>query len=306
MLQPYSSFLRESGCITVMQRDMDAAARKTKHRRVASLICTYIFLVILTILTVLPFLWMLSGSLQSERDLFRANLKWIPNPLHWENYTRVVTEIPFARYFYNTLKISLIVVLLQVLTSAMMGYSLAKLEYPGRKIILLIYLSAMMIPFQVIMVPQFLLVKDLGLVNTHIAVILLHAFSPFGVFLVRQFFMNLPSDLLEAAEIDGAGYIKQFVYIVLPLGLPALSSLAIRTFIFTMNDFLMPFLYLNDKALRTIPVGLRSLTTEYHSNYGLQLAGSTLALLPVLIVYALGSNQIINGISMGGGGSIKG
>ena len=164
----------------------------------------------------------------------------------------------------------------------------------------------MMVPFQVIMVPQFLLIKDMGLVNTHIAIILLQAFSPFGVFLVRQFFMKLPSDLLEAAEIDGAGYIKQFVYIVLPLGLPALSSLAIRTFIFAMNDFLMPFLYLNDKALRTIPVGLRSLTTEYSSNYGMQLAGSTLALLPVLIVYAFGSNQIINGISMGGGGSIKG
>jgi multiple sugar transport system permease protein len=156
------------------------------------------------------------------------------------------------------------------------------------------------------MIPQFLLMNDLGLNNTHWAIICLQAFTPFGVFLLTQFFKGIPAELIEAAKIDGARYTQIYVRIILPMGKPAISSLAIITFIFSMNDFLGPFLYLDKERLRTITLGIRWLAFEYFSHYAMQMAGTVLALIPMLVIYVIAQKQIIKGIAFRGGGSIKG
>ena len=266
----------------------------------------YIILLLLSVTTIIPFIWMLSSSFKPETELFSIPIQWIPKTLYLDNYKEVFTEIPFLRFYLNTLKLAVCVTTLQVISSSMMGFSLAKLHYPGRQGILILYLSTMMIPFQVIMIPQFLLINRLGLIDTHFAIIALQAFTPFGVFLMRQFLANVPNEIIEAARIDGAGYVQTYIRIVMPLAKPAISSLAIITFIFSMNDFLAPFIYLNSENLKTITLGLRSLTTEYVSKYAMQMAGSTCALIPILTIYAVGQKQILKGIAFGGGGAVKG
>lgn len=289
-----------------MKKPEQDLSRRTRIRKHLAWFFGYTFLICLSVLTLIPFFWMISGSLKPESALFKIPIQWLPESFYLDNYVEIFTEIPFLTYYANSLKLAILVTGLQILTSSMMGYSLAKLHYPGRQGILLMYLSTMMVPFQVIMVPQFLLINRLGINDTHFAIIMLQAFTPFGVFLLRQYFMGIPTDMLEAAEIDGANHLQIFLRILLPLGLPAISSLGITTFIFVMNDFLAPFIYLNTPTLKTITLGLRSLTTEYVSKYAVQLAGATCALLPILIIYAVGQNQIVKGIGFGGGGAVKG
>ena len=266
----------------------------------------YAVLILFSITTLIPFAWMLSASLKPEKDVLRFPVQWIPEVMSFANYEQVFEEIPFAAYLLNSLKLAATICVIQVFTSSMCGFAFAKLRFHFKKGLFMIYLASMMIPSQVIMIPQFQLMKALGLYNSHAAIICLQAFSTFGVFLMKQFMSSLPTSMLESATIDGAGYFRTFITIVIPLCVASISSLAIITFIMVMNDFMTPFLYLDNPALKTLTLGLRSLATEYDGKNAAQMAGTVCALIPMMTIYVLGQKQIVKGIAFNGGGSVKG
>ena len=261
---------------------------------------TYVLLIALAITMVLPFLWMLSASLKLDKDVFRFPIQWIPAEPHWSNYVRIWTQIPFLTFFGNTAKLTIIITLLQLFTSSFAGYAFAKLQFKGRDIIFLAYIASIAIPWQSYMVPQFIMMRRLDLVDTHMALVLLQAFSAFGVFLMRQFFASIPNDIIDAARIDGLNEYKIYFQIMLPLSQPALATLTIFTAVFVWNDFMGPLIYLNSQSLKTIQLGLRMFILQYSANYALIMAASLVSLIPVIILFLAFQRFFIEGIASTG------
>ncbi|MEJ2044927.1 MAG: carbohydrate ABC transporter permease [Reinekea sp.] len=260
----------------------------------------YAFVISLTLLMLLPFIWMLSASLKHSSDVFAFPIEWIPSEPVWRNYLDIWTRVPMMTFVFNTTKLTIIVTFLQLLTSSFAAYAFAKLEFPGRNFLFLAYIATIAMPWQVYMVPQFLLMRELGLHNTHLAIICLQAFTAFGVFLMRQFFLSVPNELLDAARMDGMNEYQIWRKIMLPLSLPALATLAIFTFVTTWNDFLGPLIYLTKTELRTIQTGLRMFISEYSAEYGLIMAASVVSLIPVFIVFLLLQRFFVEGIASTG------
>lgn len=263
----------------------------------------YVFLISSSVMMCLPFLWMISSSLKPEVDVFGFPIRWIPEVFRWDNYIEVWTRVPFARYYLNSIIVAGSITLLQIVTCSMAAYAFAKIEFPGRDKIFMGYLCTMMVPFQVIMIPQFLIIKNLHLVDRLGSVIVIAAFSAFGIFLFRQFFMTLPESLSEAARIDGCSEFGIFTRIIMPLSKPAIASLVIFTFVSAWNDFLGPLIYLNSDRVKTIQLGMRSFQSMFNSEYALLMAAASCATVPVIIVYLLAQDQFIEGIAAG---AIKG
>ena len=261
---------------------------------------TYVLLIALAITMVLPFLWMLSASLKLDKDVFRFPIQWIPAEPHWSNYVRIWTQIPFLTFFGNTAKLTIIITLLQLFTSSFAGYAFAKLQFKGRDVIFLAYIASIAIPWQSYMVPQFIMMRRLDLVDTHMALVLLQAFSAFGVFLMRQFFASIPNDIIDAARIDGLNEYKIYFQIMLPLSQPALATLTIFTAVFVWNDFMGPLIYLNSQSLKTIQLGLRMFILQYSANYALIMAASLVSLIPVIILFLAFQRFFIEGIASTG------
>ena len=233
----------------------------------------YVFLIITAAIMLLPFLWMLSASLKQDRDVFTFPIQWIPAEPEWANYSRIWTQIPLLTYILNTVKLTIIVTLLQLFTSSFAAYAFSKLRFKGRNALFLGYIATIAVPWQAYMVPQFMMLRSMGLNNTHLAIIILQAFSAFGVFMMKQFYEGVPTELCEAARIDGMTEYGIYARIMLPLAKPALSTLTIFTFVNTWNDFLGPYIYLTRDQLKTIQLGLRSFIGQYSSEYGLIMAG---------------------------------
>ena len=204
------------------------------------------------------------------------------------------------KYTMNSAKLTVIVTLLQLLTSTFAAYGFAKLQFPGRDVLFLCYVCTIAVPWQTYMVPQYTLFRILGLVNTHWAIIILQAFTAFGVFLIRQFYMGIPSELCEAARIDGLNEYGIYLRIMVPLSKPAIATLTIFTFTSVWNDFLGPMIYLHKDDLKTIQLGLRSLIGEYSTEYGLVMAGAVLGLIPVFVVFLFLQRFFIEGIATSG------
>jgi len=260
----------------------------------------YLTVIVVTIVMLLPFAWMLSASLKLSRDVFAFPIEWIPSQPRWENYVEIWTKIPLALFIYNTSKLTIIVTLLQLLTSSFAAYAFAKLHFPYKNTLFLGYIATIAMPWQVYMVPQFLLMREFGLNNTHLALIFLQAFTAFGVFLVRQFYMSIPNELCEAARIDGMNEYQIWAKIMLPLSKPALSTLTIFTFVTTWNDFLGPMIYLTKTELKTIQIGLRMFISQYSAEYGLIMAASVVALIPVLVVFLALQRFFVEGVASTG------
>lgn len=282
-----------------------AFKRGVKNFSIGRLII-YVFLIALSITTLIPFFWMLSSSLKYDVEVFAYPFKWIPNPPRWSNFVEVWTRVPFAKFYLNTIKLAVVITILQMITSSMAAFSFTKLRFPGRDTMFLGYLATMMVPMQVIMIPQFIIMKRLGLTNSHMPIILLQAFTPFGVFLLKQFMAGIPNEMLEAAKIDGANNLQIFIYLMVPLAATALSALGIITFIGAWNDFMTPMIYIDSVELRTITIGIRTFSNEYGAEFGIIMAGTVSALAPMILIYAIGQKQIINGIAFNGGAGIKG
>ncbi|MGO7990530.1 carbohydrate ABC transporter permease [Rhizobium leguminosarum] len=275
---------------------MRIAGRKVTLKSVA----IYAIVIAVTLIMLMPFAWMLSASLKLSRDVFAFPIEWIPSEPQWHNYVDIWTKIPLALFSYNTSKLTIIVTLLQLLTSSFAAYAFAKLNFPYKNTLFLGYIATIAMPWQVYMVPQFLLMREFGLNNTHLALICLQAFTAFGVFLMRQFYMSIPTELCEAARIDGMNEYQIWARIMLPLSKPALSTLTIFTFVTTWNDFLGPMIYLTKTELKTVQIGLRMFISQYSAEYGLIMAASVVALIPVLVVFLSLQRFFVEGIASTG------
>jgi len=260
----------------------------------------YALLILCAIAMLLPFVWMLSASLKLDKDVFTFPIEWFPSNPRWENYLEIWTTIPLGTFIKNTAKLTVIVTFLQLLTSSFAAYAFAKLQFKGRDLLFLGYVATIAMPWQVYMVPQFMMMRSFGLNNTHLAIIFLQAFSAFGVFLMKQFYMGVPDELCEAARIDGMSEYRIWAQIMLPLSKPALSTLTIFTFVNTWNDFLGPLLYLTRMELKTVQIGLRMFISQYSSEYGLIMAASVVALIPVVIVFLSLQKFFVQGVATAG------
>ncbi|MDR1547016.1 MAG: carbohydrate ABC transporter permease [Hungatella sp.] len=260
----------------------------------------YVVLLILTAVMLIPFVWMLSASLKLDKDVFVFPIKWIPENPRWQNYLDIWTKIPLMTFVLNTVKITLIVTFLQLLTSSFAAYAFAKLKFKYRNILFMAYIATIAVPWQVYMVPQFMMMRKFGLNDSHLSIICLQAFSAFGVFMMRQFYQGIPDELCEAARIDGMSEYQIYGKIMLPLSKPALSTLTIFTFVSTWNDFLGPLIYLKTEGKKTLQLGLKMFISQYSSEYGLIMAASVLSLIPVLIVFLSLQKYFVEGIAATG------
>ena len=263
-------------------------------------IVLYLALILIALIMLVPFAWMFSASLKLNKDVFVYPIQWIPQNPRWQNYVDIWTKIPLGTFILNTAKITIIVTFLQVLSSSFAAYAFSKLRFWGRDLLFISYLMTIAVPWQTYMVPQFILMSKLGLNNTHLALILLQAFSAFGVFMMKQFYQGIPGELCEAARIDGMSEYGIWAKIMLPLSKPAIATLIIFTFVGTWNDFLGPMIYLTKTELKTIQIGLRMFITQYSSEYGLIMAGSVVTLIPVLVIFLIMQKNFVQGISVSG------
>ncbi|PRX09111.1 carbohydrate ABC transporter permease [Martelella mediterranea] len=265
-----------------------------------STVALYALIIVITIIMLLPFAWMLSASLKFNREVFEFPIHWIPENPRWSNYVQIWTKIPLGLFVFNTAKITIMVTLLQLFTSSFAAYAFAKLKFPYRDVLFLGYIATIAMPWQVYMVPQFILMREFGLYNTHWALIALQAFTAFGVFLMKQFYMSIPDELCEAARVDGMNEYQIWWKIMLPLSKPALSTLTIFTFVFAWNDFLGPMIYLTQTDLKTIQIGLRMFISQYSAEYGLIMAASVVAIIPVLAVFLALQRFFVEGVANAG------
>lgn len=247
-----------------------------------------------------PFLWMIGTSLKAPTEVFRYPPTLLPESPQWANYARILEVLPFGRYLFNSLTVALSVTALQLLLCSMAAYAFARLRFPGRDVLFLVYLSALMVPSQVTLIPNFILVRQLGWVDSYQALILPFAFSSFGTFLLRQYFLTLPRELEEAARIDGASYLQSYWRIALPLARPALAALAIFTFVAQWNNFLWPLVTTTRPEMSTLTVGLNTLRGQYNTAWTLLMAGSVLAIVPILVLFVIGNRAFIRGITTSG------
>ena len=259
-------------------------------------------LVLLAVLMLSPFLWLLINSFLPQTNALTLPPKWLPIPATLDNYYRVFALIPFGLLVFNSLKIATIVTVGALITSSMAAYALARLNFPGKNIIFTLFLAAMMVPTQVTAIPTFILIRVLGLLDTHEAVYLPALINVLGIFLLRQFFMTIPRELEEAARLDGAGYWRILLQIILPLSRPALASLAIFIFQATWNDFFWPNLFLSSPSKMTLPLGLVSLQSPYGASVPptVIFAAISMLLVPILLVFVFAQRAITESFAMSG------
>lgn len=252
------------------------------------------------ILFILPFVWMLSTSFKPEMDVFKFPIEWIPK--NWnavENY-QTVWSGQFVRYYGNSIYITIATTVINVFVCALAAYGFSKLRFRGRDAMFVLVLALYMVPPQASLVPQFLLFNWMNLIDTHAGLILLNSFSIIGAFMLKQFFMGVNNEYIESGKMDGAGHFRTFWQIALPLIRPGVATYAILRFIWTWNDYQYPLIFLKSKDLFTIQLGIRLFGDQYGDVYSLMMAGAVSAILPLLIIFAIGQKQVIEGISLGG------
>ena len=265
-------------------------------------IVSIIILTIAAILVLMPLLWMFSTSLRPTTESYSLPPQWLPTQFRVENYLAPFnSNVPFQNFFLNSLKITLAVTFGQLVTCSTAGYAFARLRFPGQNFLFILLLASLMVPSQVTIIPIFLTMRSLGLIDNHLAVILPGLVSAFGVFLMRQFFKQMPQELFDAAKVDGAGYIRTFVQIALPLAKPALATLGIITFNAIWNSYFLPLIFLSSWDKMTLPQGVALLTGYMGSgNPSVVMAAVTMAILPVLFVFLIAQRWIIEALTRSG------
>lgn len=274
--------------------------KKKKSSAVLRRVLLYIVLILIAVIMVVPFLWMLSTSLKTQYDAVKIPPVWIPDPLQWENYVKLFTEQPMFQFMLNTIKIVFFVVLGQLFFSSLAAYSFARISFKGRNVVFFFYIATLMVPGQVTMIPTYLMFAKAGLTDNHLALILPAFFSAFGVFLLRQFFMSLPRELEEAAEIDGCNPFMTYWRIMLPLVVPAMLTLGVFTLMNTWNDYMGPLIYLSSPEKYTMTLGIAYFKGVYTTQWNLVMAGSIVSVVPILIAYLCAQKYFIEGIAFSG------
>ncbi len=249
------------------------------------------------VLMIAPFLWIISAAFGKTTDVFVLPPRWIPQNPNLENFQDVFDQVPYALFMFNSIKLAVIVTIGQLITCSMAAYAFARLEFPRKNLLFMLLLSSLMIPGQITIVPLFILVRNLGLYNTHAALILPALINPFGVFLLRQYFITIPTELEDAARVDGANIFTIYWRIILPLSGPVLTTLAILTFVGMWNSYFFPLIMINSPELQVITVGLTLLRGQYGAGaLGPIAAALTMAIVPVLIVFLVLQKYIIKSI----------
>jgi len=260
-----------------------------------------LFLLFLGLVVSFPFVWMIRTSLMLPTDALKFPPNWIPPTFTFVNYQNALTIQPFARYLLNSAFVSCVVVFAQLLTASMGAYAFARLRFRGREPLFLLYLATMMIPFQVTLIPLFVMVAKVGWVDSYAAIIVPAIASAYLTFLLRQFFMSIPRELEDAALIDGAGYFRIYATIILPLSKPALASCGLLAFMGSWTSFLWPLIVIRSRELRTVPLGLAALQSEQtYTDFPQLMAGSVMALLPIMLVFVLLQRYFVQGIALTG------
>ena len=273
---------------------------RTTPASVALKAVLYVVLIALALVTLIPFAWMLSASLKLDREVFTYPIRWLPETVHWENYRLIWSKVPLLTYFKNTAVIAILVTVIQTLTSSFAAYAFAKLQFKGRNALFICYVATIAVPWQTYMLPQFILMRAMGLYDNLWAIVVLQSFSAFGVFLMRQFYQGIPTELCESARIDGLSEYGIWARIMLPLSRAAIATLIIFTFVSTWNDYMGPMIYLTRDINKTVQVGLRRFIQENSSDYHLIMAVSVCSLLPVSIVFLSLQKYFIQGIATTG------
>jgi len=265
----------------------------------------YLALTLGSVVMVAPFAWMLSTALKPPGDAFAYPPQWIPTSITFENFERVWTSVPFGRYTFNSVFVALSVMLLELLTASMAAYAFARLRFPGRDRLFLLYLGTLMIPGQVTIIPNFVLMRYLDWLDTYAGLIIPNAFTAFGTFLLRQAFLTMPGELEEAAKIDGAGYFGIYTRIILPLAGPGMATLAILSFQGSYNAYFWPLVVISSDSMWTLPLALRLFTGAsgmYATDWWLVMAGASIAVAPMLVIFAAAQKYFVRGIVLTGMG----
>ncbi len=270
--------------------------RRTLGRKAAG----YLALTVLALIALGPFLWTLSTSLKNIDEVFVFPPQWLPRSLKWSNYSGLWRAFPMDQWMFNSAYIVVVTVLGKLILTSTAAYAFARLRWPGRDYIFYGFLTALMIPWEVTLIPGFVLMRQFGWIDSHLALIVPSMGDVFGIFLLRQFFLSLPRELEEAARIDGAGYFTVFRRIILPLSKPALAVVAVLGFMGVWNSFLWPLIMLDSTNKFTLPVGLQLLNSQHGTDWTLLMAGDIIGLVPVLIVYLAAQKHFVQGITMTG------
>lgn len=264
---------------------------------------TFVYALLLagSVMFLMPLAWMVSTSLKGDVGMFSIPPQWIPDPVHWDNFSKAVQSFPFLRYTFNTVLITALTMLGTMLSSAFCAYAFAKLRWPGRDFWFIVMLSTMMLPPQATMIPLFIFYKELGWIDSYLPLVVPSFFgSALYIFLMRQFFMTIPKELNEAAKLDGASEFRIWWQLYMPLSKPALATLGIFTFMFTWNDFLGPLIYLNDPDSFTLALGLRSFQQQFGTRWNVMMAASLLVMLPTIVLFFSFQRYFIEGVTLTG------
>lgn len=278
------------------------AWRATAIRGQFSRLLLHLLLSLGAVTMVIPFIWMVSTSFKELAQVFVYPPEWIPDPFVWENYPTALVAVPFGRWFFNSLFIGLFVTLGQLLTCSLAGFTFARMRFPGRNVLFLLYLGTMMIPHHVTIIPIFVMMNSLGLVDTYWPLIIPALVSAWGTFLFRQYFLTMPQELEDAAKIDGCSFFRIYRQIFMPLSKPILATLGVFTFMGSWNDFLGPLIFLQSKDNKTLPIGLLQFRADFQgmSNWPVMMAGVVISVLPVLIAFVIGQKYFVRGIALTG------
>ncbi|MFI1990745.1 carbohydrate ABC transporter permease [Actinoplanes sp. NPDC020271] len=274
------------------------ARKRTGHR--IGRVLGYLAMAVASIAVLLPFYWMVVSSLKTDNEVFTIPVTWLPSVPQWRHYVDIWTRSDMTTWLGNTVLLSVVVTLLQVLTGSFAAYGFSKIRFPGRDALFLLYIGTLAVPWQSYMIPQFVLLSKVHLSDTLWSIIAIQAFGALGVFLMKQFYESIPDELVDAARIDGMSEYGIYRRIMLPLSTPALASLALITLVNTWNDFLGPLLYLRSSNLWTIQLGLRTFISQYSAEYALIMTGSVLSVLPIVVIFLLGQRYFVEGVATTG------
>ncbi len=284
--------------ISILTLQQEPKRSDHKAKSIIGTIFFYITLIFTSLLILMPLVVMISSAFKNESEIFDYPMSIIPKNVIFDNFQQLMKTFPI--YIFNSIKVTILITLVQMVTATTGAYAFTKLKWIGRDAVFLLYVSSIMIPQQVMIIPQFFMVRNLGLYDSHMALILLGSFTAFGTFLIKQYFMTIPDSLMEAAKIDGANDFLIFGKIILPLAKPVLATQVIFSFRFFWNDFYTPMMYLSKDSLKTIPLGIADFTTQYAVAYGPQLAGCLISIVPVVFVFLAAQKYFVQGIAAGG------
>jgi multiple sugar transport system permease protein len=270
------------------------------HKNIFKPISFYLFASVMALFSLIPFFWMISTSLKSKGALMAIPIQWIPEQISFEGYVKVFTLFPFGRAIFNSAFVSIMSTVITLTSALMAAYVFAKIEFKGREGLFGLFLATMMVPGQVTIIPMFLVLKHLHLLNTFTGLLIIGIFNPFAIFMLRQFIKTIHNDYLDAAFMDGASQFNVFWSIIVPLSVPIITTLGIITFMGAWNDYFWPLVVLSDKAKMTLPLALSSLNGQYASEYNTLMAGSLISMAPIILLYLFAQRFFKEGLQLGG------